>query len=58
MSEIKICCKGTGIPGSKCIYDSPWFCQNPDCKGKLLTATLMNARPQGCPLKDKWRYKL
>lgn len=51
----KICCKG--IDGKNCEFDGVWFCQNPDCKTKVLTSTLPGAHPSGCPKVDSWNSK-
>lgn len=53
--DIKITCKGTGKIGSKCEYDSMWFCKHPNCKSLVLTSNLMCSRPTGCPKNQKWR---
>ena len=53
----KISCKGTGESGTRCEYDSAWFCKNPDCKNPVLTSTMLGAYPSGCPKIDKWNCK-
>lgn len=53
----KISCKGNGEPGTRCEYDSAWFCKNPKCKTPVLTSTLLGARPRGCPEKDDWNRR-
>ena len=40
-----------------CEFDAAWLCKNPDCKNRILTSTLIGARPHGCPLVDKWNSK-
>ncbi len=53
--NIKPSCKGTD--GTRCEYDSSWFCRHPACKGPVLTSTLPGARPSGCPKVDEWNRK-
>lgn len=56
MNEI-IACKGTGEDKTRCEYNSVWLCKNPACKSPILTATLLGARPSGCPKIDKLNCK-
>lgn len=55
--EKKICCKGNGKDVGRCEYDSSWFCRHPECKSPVLTSTLLEACPSGCPKKDKWNRR-
>lgn len=48
-NEKDIYCKGTGTPGTACEYDAPWFCKHPDCTRPVLTSTMHNTYPNGCP---------
>ena len=57
MSENKICCKGNGDDVERCEYDSAWFCMNPKCKSPVLTSTLLEAHPSGCPKIDEWNRR-
>ena len=53
----EIACKGNGEKGTRCEYDSAWFCTNPDCKSLVLTSTMLGAHLSGCPKIDKWNCK-
>jgi hypothetical protein len=53
----KISCKGNGEKGTRCKYDSAWFCKNPACKTQILTSTLIGTCSFGCPRIYKWNCK-
>lgn len=57
MKEIIISCKGDGELDDCCEYDGIWFCRNLNCKHPVPIATLLGARPNGCPKVDKWNRK-
>lgn len=50
----EVCCKNSGY---NCEYDSAWFCKNPECITPIITSTLPEAHPSGCPKIDKWNSK-
>lgn len=50
-------CKGNYTSETRCEYDSPYFCKNPDCKQPILTSTMAYAHPAGCPKIDLWNNK-
>ena len=54
----KICCKGTGKSGTRCEWDSAWFCKSPDCKSPVLTSTMYGAHPNGCPKICEWNRRI
>ena len=45
----EIACKGNGEKGTRCEYDSAWFCENPDCKSPVLTSTLLGGTSKWVP---------
>ena len=55
--ENNISCKGNSQHGTRCEYDSTWFCKNPECKSPVLTSTMFGARPSGCPKTDEWNRR-
>ncbi len=57
MENGKISCKGTGKPGTECPYDRPWFCKCPYCASPVITSTLLNTRPNWCPITDSWNNR-
>lgn len=49
MENKRISCKGNAADIPACEYDSAWFCKHPKCKSIVLTSTMYEARPSGCP---------
>lgn len=58
MKNKRVSCKGNAADISTCEYNSAWICKHPKCKSIVLTSTMYEARPSGCPKVDEWNRRV
>lgn len=58
MKNKRVSCKGNAADTPVCEYNSAWICKHPKCKSIVLTSTVYEARPSGCPKVDTWNRRV